>query len=88
MDGFVLFGLLLFQLGIKVRAQFGVFRLDIDGHSEDAAGIDETFGEDAEDGFRSARFLLFLFSYFRDELRVKRDEKRRTRNEGGGSVFC
>ena len=51
MDGLVLFRLLLFQLGIKVRAQFGVFRLDIDGDTEDAAGIDETFGEDAEDGF-------------------------------------
>ena len=51
MDGLVFLGLLLFQLGIEVRAQFGVFRLDVDGHTEDAAGIDETFGEDAEDGF-------------------------------------
>ena len=50
-NGLVLFGLLLFQLGIEVRAEFGVFCLDINGDSEDAAGIDETFGEDAEDGF-------------------------------------
>ena len=43
--------LAVFEFAVEVRAEFGVFRLDIDGHSEDAAGIDETFGEDAEDGF-------------------------------------
>ena len=50
-NGLVLFGLFLFQLAIEVRAEFGVFCLDIDCHSEDAAGINKTFGEDAEDGF-------------------------------------
>ena len=43
--------LTVFEFTVKVRAEFGVFRLDIDGDTEDAAGIDETFGEDAEDGF-------------------------------------
>ena len=43
--------LTVFEFTVEVRAQFGVFRLDVDCHTEDAAGIDETFGEDAEDGF-------------------------------------
>lgn len=43
--------LVAFEFGVEIGTEFGVFRLDVNRHSEDAAGIDETFGEDAEDGF-------------------------------------
>ena len=43
--------LLFLQLAVKVRAQFGVFCLYVDGDAEDTSGVDQTLGEYAEDGF-------------------------------------
>ena len=43
--------LVTFEFCVEIGTEFRILALDIDGNSEDAAGIDETFGEDAEDGF-------------------------------------
>lgn len=47
----IVLSLLFIQLAVEVRAQFGVFCLYVDGDAEDASGVDQAFGEYAEDGF-------------------------------------
>ena len=46
----LIFWLVVLQLLVEVRAEFGVFCLDVDCYSEDGAGVDKALGEDAEDG--------------------------------------
>ena len=53
MDSFLvaLLVLVAFEFGVEIGTEFGILALDVNRHPEDASGIDETFGEDAEDGF-------------------------------------
>ena len=48
---FVLHSSFFFQALVQIRLHLGIFRPDVDSHSEDAACIDEALSEDAEHAF-------------------------------------